>query len=666
MATVLLWGILVGMGAAPASAITPKDQYHQAEQVYAALKKSPANQKDRNKWLTCIKSYQKVYQLDPNGKWAAAGLYNAGRVYGELYRALGRAADQEEAAKLLGQVIKKFPKSAYTPKARAELAALKNKKTTAAPPAGNTPAKTTASNQLISTRMKNAHAAYIRLIKDEKRKKYRDQWEGCIKGFEDVYAADPKGPHAAECLYMTGLLYKGLAAESKREDDRNKAANCFRKVRRLFPDSVSAVRAADELGVAAPPSAGSPTTGTPTGPEKTNGTGLVTVEELRFWSNPSYTRIVVNMDRETRFTHHLLKKDPAINKPQRLYVDLAQSRLGNTIQKTIPINDDLLSDARAGQYTMDSVRIVVDIKSFKHYKIFSLNNPFRIVLDIWGVDPDSGSGLASAPPSSPSTSLPPTVAAPPPGGKVPPGAIARQLALGVRRIVIDPGHGGKDYGAPGYKKGVHEKQVTLEMAKRLAKKVEKELGCEVILTRTTDRYLTLEERTAIANTKNADLFISIHTNAVKDARAYGIETYFLNLATDDEAIRVAARENATSTKNISDLESILNDLMQNAKINESSRLATLVQSQMCTHLQKNYSDIRNKGVKQAPFYVLLGAQMPAVLVETAFISNARECDRLTSAKYQEAVCDGIIRGIRQYIQDTTAFADPAPTGKKKG
>jgi N-acetylmuramoyl-L-alanine amidase len=238
------------------------------------------------------------------------------------------------------------------------------------------------------------------------------------------------------------------------------------------------------------------------------------------------------------------------------------------------------------------------------------------------------------------------------------GSLVKQLSLGVKRIIIDPGHGGRDYGAPGRIKGIHEKKIVLQIAQRLAKKIRKELKCEVIMTRNSDKFLTLEERTAIANTKNADLFISIHTNANRDRRAYGIETYFLNLATDKDSILVAARENATSTKNISDLQIILNDLMQNSKINESSRLAGYIQESMYKHLKKKgYSRIKNKGVKQAPFYVLLGAQMPAVLIETSFISNQRECKRLINSKYQDRLCEGIVFGIKKYIKETnpTAF-----------
>ncbi|MBC2713091.1 MAG: N-acetylmuramoyl-L-alanine amidase [Desulfosarcina sp.] len=640
-------------------ALTPKGQYHRAENAYATLKKNPRHQKYRDKWLACIEKYQNVYRLDPSGPWAAAGLYKSGLLYLQLHKRSYLDADRQEAVDAFQRVIQRFPKSRYTPKSRLQLADLGKP---AAPPK-----KTVAARHL-----KKAHAAYKQLMGSAAKQKYRDQWEKCIDRFQVVYRSDTSGPDAAESLYMIGMLYKGLSDKSHRDADLDTAMGYFRRLKRQFPGSTFADKAGAELvgiiptGTVAKTDDDDPLAGI-IAKNKTDSdagfpdakvqrTGLVTVHGLRFWSNPSYTRIVIDADQETRFSHRLLKKDPAIKKPQRLYIDLSKSRLGKDIQKFVPINDELLSDARAGQYTGESVRIVVDIKSFKNYKIFSLKNPFRIVLDVWGADSDRQVAGKSASPWRPST------------GKLPPGAIARQLALGVSRIVIDPGHGGKDYGAPGYLKGVHEKHVVLQIAKRLARKVETELKCDAVLTRTTDRYLTLEERTAIANTQNADLFISIHTNAVRNKRAYGIETFFLNLATDDDAILVAARENATSAKNISDLESILNDLMQNSKINESSRLAAMVQAEMCLHLRKNFSHIRSKGVKQAPFYVLLGAQMPAVLVETSFISNPRECKRLTSAKYQDELCDGIIRGIRKYIKETspTAFIYPSAERDKKG
>ncbi len=642
----------------PAWALTPKQQYYQAEKAYATLKKNTRYQKYRDKWLACIDKYQKVYRLDPSGPWAAAGLYKSGILYLELHTRSYLDADRKEAVNVFQRIIQRYPKSRYTPKSRSQLADVDK-------PAAR-PAKSASARHL-----KKALAEYDKLMASAEKQKFRDQWEKCVDYFQVAYRSDASGRVAAESLYMTGLLFKGLSDKSNREADLDQAMEYFRRVKREFPGSAFAKKADDELaanfsGTAATIDVGDPLASIIAQNQNDSEagmsdasmqqTGLVTVQGLRFWSNPSYTRIVIDADKETRFSHRLLKKDPAIKKPQRLYIDLSKSRLGRDIQKFVPINDELLSDARAGQYTGESVRIVVDIKSFKTYKIFSLKNPFRIVLDVWGADSDRQAASPSTSPRRPST------------GKLPPGAIARQLALGVSRIVIDPGHGGKDYGAPGYLKGVHEKDVVLQIAKRLARKVETELKCDAVLTRTTDRYLTLEERTAIANTQNADLFISIHTNAVRDRRAYGIETFFLNLATDEDAIRVAARENATSAKNISDLETILNDLMQNAKISESSRLAAMVQQEMYLHLKKNFSHIRSKGVKQAPFYVLLGAQMPALLVETSFISNPRECKRLISAKYQEKLCDGIIRGIRKYIKETspTAFYFPSAERDKNG
>ncbi|MCU0560529.1 MAG: N-acetylmuramoyl-L-alanine amidase [Desulfobacterales bacterium] len=485
---------------------------------------------------------------------------------------------------------------------------------------------------------------------------------------------DPAGEWVAASLYMEGMLYYDLHKGLKFNSDLKAAQENFEKIVKEHPESPYAGMATKELqgmprpwappaGVARRPQAPPPAaeaepaaakSAKPPAKPAPEEEGLSIVQDLRHWSNPDYTRVVVYADRETDFSHRLLRADPSIDKPPRLYVDLAHSTIGEGVQKSIPINDDLLSDARAARNTLDSVRVVLDIKSFETYKVFSLKDPFRIVIDVWGAN-------GAAPPPTPGRGGAAGEALVDKTRKMPRGALAKQLALGVRRVVIDPGHGGKDFGAPGFIPGVHEKDIVLQIARRLARKLQEDVGLEVLMTRNDDRYLTLEERTAFANTHRADLFISIHTNASRDPRAYGTETYFLNLATDDESIRVAAMENATSTKNISDLHSILNDLLKNAKINESSRLAAFVQSGMVTHLAANgYPRIKDKGVKQAPFYVLLGARMPSVLVETAFISNRDECRLLTTPAFQEQVANSIVRGIRSYIQDISPTALGAP------
>jgi N-acetylmuramoyl-L-alanine amidase len=529
----------------------------------------------------------------------------------------------------------------------------------------------------------NAEACYKKLRHNPNKQKYRDKWLGCIEKFEAVYHYDPKGPWAAAGLYMSGQLYQELYKRSFKRSDQEMAIDIYERIITDFPESkykqkadyalrnisykkVSKIDSKKEIPEKDVEKVEKDSidaeieklTSTPL-PDEKDLKGSINMEAkilgLRYWSNPSYTRVVVDADNEVSYTHRLLKKDASIKKPQRLYIDLNNSRLAKDITKVVPINDNLLIDARAGQYASNSVRVVVDIKSFETYKIFSLKNPFRIVIDVWGTIDKT---------------IPPEIEMSKKNAKIPPGALAKQLVLGVSRIVIDPGHGGRDYGAPGYLRGVHEKDVVLKLSRRLAKKIRKELGCEVIMTRNSDRNLTLEERTAIANTKNADLFISIHTNAVRDRRAYGIETFFLNLATDNDAILVAARENATSTKNISDLETILSDLMQNAKINESSRLAVHVQKSMDLHLRNHYSRIKSKGVKQAPFYVLLGAQMPAILIETSFISNPRECKRLNDTAYQDQMSEAIVNGIKEYIKEMNPTAlmeeNPNPVSRRYG
>jgi N-acetylmuramoyl-L-alanine amidase len=177
------------------------------------------------------------------------------------------------------------------------------------------------------------------------------------------------------------------------------------------------------------------------------------------------------------------------------------------------------------------------------------------------------------------------------------------------------------------------------------------MGLDVVMTRSTDVFIPLEERTAIANKVNADLFLSIHANASLNRSAAGIETYYLNLAKTDKAARVAARENNTSLEKVGLLQTILFDLMANYKINDSARLADDVQKSLHGKLEKKFGGIKNLGVKQGPFYVLVGATMPSILVETAFISNEREVELLTDDDYQETAAAGILEGVRNYIKN---------------
>jgi N-acetylmuramoyl-L-alanine amidase len=219
------------------------------------------------------------------------------------------------------------------------------------------------------------------------------------------------------------------------------------------------------------------------------------------------------------------------------------------------------------------------------------------------------------------------------------------------KIVIDPGHGGKAPGGLG-PHGEKEKEITLEVGKILAKRLSDE-GMEVLLTRDNDAYIPLEERTSFANKHNADLFISIHVNATDARYRDGVETYFLNLTTDASSNKVAEQENAMSSSSMQGIQLIIKDLMLNAKINESSRFATFTQNAVISSLRKTGYTGKNLGVKQAPFYVLMGAKMPAILIEMGFITNASDCLLLHNNAHLEAIVEGIMGGIRTFAASSS-------------
>ncbi len=224
-------------------------------------------------------------------------------------------------------------------------------------------------------------------------------------------------------------------------------------------------------------------------------------------------------------------------------------------------------------------------------------------------------------------------------------SLARQLGLGASRIVIDPGHGGRDPGAQA--RGGSEATITLDIALRLEKLL-KAAGLEVVLTRRTDRYVALEERTEIANRAGGDLFLSIHVNASRNTRAQGVETYVLNFASNPEAEAVAARENASSERTMSSLNPILQAIALNSKLDESRGFAASVQNSLVRRLRSTHRQLKDLGVKQAPFVVLIGAGMPSVLVEASFISHQQEGRLLRTASYRQKVADALFEGVRGY------------------
>jgi N-acetylmuramoyl-L-alanine amidase len=228
--------------------------------------------------------------------------------------------------------------------------------------------------------------------------------------------------------------------------------------------------------------------------------------------------------------------------------------------------------------------------------------------------------------------------------------LTRALGLKVARIVIDPGHGGFDTGTIGHS-GLREKDLVLDIGLRLRKLIETRTNSEVFMTRSTDKFIPLEERTAIANEDGADLFISIHANASPDRRVRGIETYFLNFTSDREALRLAARENATSQESVHQLQNLIKKIALNNKIEESQELARDIQSVLYKRMSRVSRGIHNRGVRKAPFVVLIGANMPSILTEISFLSNSHSERLLKSSSYREQIAKALFNGIENYISD---------------
>lgn len=344
----------------------------------------------------------------------------------------------------------------------------------------------------------------------------------------------------------------------------------------------------------------------------------VTIKGFRYWSSETYTRVVVDVNGPVKFTRNRLSN------PARLFFDLKNCRLPKDITPSIPIGDGILKNVRAGQFNTETVRVVLDLQEIENFNVFLLKDPYRLVIDVFGKKK------------------------PEPVSEIKKGKGLREIRI----VVIDPGHGGRDPGAIG-PQGLLEKDVVLSVSKKLGNILRKKYGMKVIYTRKRDVFIPLEERTAIANSKKADLFISIHANASRQKRVRGIETYILNWTTNREAMRVAARENAISYKKMqqaqSDVQMILQDLARDNKKDESMRLAYNVQSSVVNTLRQDYSKIVNLGVKQALFYVLVGAEMPSILVEISFISNYAEEKRLAKKTYREKIAEAIAEGVKYYI-----------------
>jgi N-acetylmuramoyl-L-alanine amidase len=408
------------------------------------------------------------------------------------------------------------------------------------------------------------------------------------------------------------------------------------------------------------------------------------VKDLHAENGKDAARVIIALDDTIDF------QSARIASPDRIYFNLSRATLASSAaSKGFDASDGLIRSVHIGQNKPDVVRVVLDAPSAKDYSAYLLSKPYRLVIELRahvGTAPSREVGttvLPNAAPAAtnvgtatfadgnsvqpkekqvslerkgdiPSPALGPTSA--PKTMSDGDTSLTRALGLKIHRIVIDPGHGGHDTGTIG-PHGLLEKDLCLDVALRLGKMIQQKLpGAEVVYTRQDDTFIPLEERTRIANDAKADLFISIHANSSHDETARGVETYYLNFSTSDESMEVAARENALSQESIHDLQDVIKKIARNDKIEESKELAGDVQESLAHRLETVSPSVRDRGVKQAPFIVLIGADMPSILAEISFVSNPTDEKLLKNVTQRQRIADGLYRGIASYLDSLNSLS----------
>ena len=396
------------------------------------------------------------------------------------------------------------------------------------------------------------------------------------------------------------------------------------------------------------------------------------VTDVRFWSLPGTTRVAIETSGEFQY------KSDHIPNPERLFFDIegaTPKAAGRKIQVK-SVNDKFLKRIRIAENIPGRTRVVLDLEDGVSFTASQLSNPDRLIVELRPASAAIPAPVVSAvveTPTPPELKPPPVLAKSAPAvspalsSLEPPPAspsrrfsqdgsrsLVRALGLKINRIVIDAGHGGHDQGTSGTA-GLLEKDLVLDVALRLGKLIEERMGSEVIYTRQDDTFIGLHERTALANQRKADLFLSIHANSSPATRVSGIETYYLNFTSSSEALDVAARENASAQNSVYELKDLVQSIAQHDKIEESKEFAQSVQSSLQGFESKYSPTAKDRGIRKAPFVVLIGAQMPSVLAEIGFLSNSREEALLNKPDHRQKLAEALYRGLFKYSQALSHF-----------
>jgi len=564
-----------------------EDLYRDAESTYNAILDGQIESSQKN-WSYVIKQFNKVVDNHPNSKVADDALYNIGMSY--IWSNDLTKDSPQKAIKVFDRLIKNYPKGDLADEAQ-------------------------------------YWKAYAYSLAED----YRH----AIDEYEKFGSNYPQNSLYSESLYQIHECRARLD-NSKKKTEKDPQIREKETIDLKKPDSPDSKE--KESSKIDPPSFSQPVSTLTPIPNKVDSERKKQdkrsqINDIRFNSSQDFTRVVLDLNKPAKYDTKKLEN------PLRLYIDIKESVIFPAKQN-ITINDDLIKGIRVSQFDENTVRVVLDLKDFKQHKVFSLKEPYRIVTDIYGQEQSPESDKVSLENKQVTKRNQPLNSASKPDK---PTTLVRQLGLKVRTIVIDPGHGGKDPGAT--KSGMCEKNFVLDIAKRLRNLLKSKGFYEVRMTRETDVFIPLEERTDFANQNGADLFVSIHINASKSPDVRGIETYYLSLANDEESRLTAAFENASADRGIRDLASLIGRLLKSTKITESRAFANVVQSHLC-----QTTKACDRGVRRAPFIVLIGANAPSILVELGFISNEQDEELLNSDEYKDKLANALMDSIEDYVK----------------
>jgi N-acetylmuramoyl-L-alanine amidase len=518
-----------------------------------------------------------------------------------------------------------------------------------------------------------------------------DDLRAAVASYERVVRRYPSSPYSDNALWQAAGVARLAWERFGHEEDRTAALKLLARLRREYPASSLVSRVAEAVRAleprrpdparTLPPAAAAeaPPVAAAAGPAPAAST-IATLVQVHRSRLPDGVRVILELDREVAYA------DERLETPPRVFFDLKGVRPGARIGESMQFPDDIVREIRLGRHPGATTRIVMPLNGVAHYSTFALYDPYRVVIDfvrgqrspevpalpsrtllsrnraVRAPALPAPQRVAKGPVAAPLKAEPLTaaVAALPPALPAANAAggfsLSRQLGLGLSRIVIDPGHGGHDPGAQAGR--LSEADLVLDVAQRL-ETILLQRNLEVVLTRRTDVYVPLEQRTAIANREEADLFLSIHANASANSRARGVETYFLNFASNPEAEAVAARENSSSGRTMHSLPEIVRAIALNNKLDESRDLAGLVQRAMMRRLRSQNKNVRDLGVKQAPFVVLIGAAMPSVLAEISFLTNRSEAALLRTGAYRQRIAEALADAVMQYQRSLKKVASVA-------